>query len=98
MQNNVANQVSVRPYLDNGQLADFRVRLDAIGTDDYGSFKLTDFKSSDTAGLTPNQTEGYPLLEKNGGQVVGNNGGEYYPAGTPIPPTPVDIITPSDIP
>jgi hypothetical protein len=96
VQDNVADQVSVKPYLDNGELADYRVRLDAIGTDESGDIALTDFKSSETAGFTPNQTEGYPLLERNGGEVVGAKGGQLYPAGTQIPPTPVDILRPGD--
>ncbi|WP_419728009.1 hypothetical protein [Lichenicola sp.] len=95
-QTNVASQVSVRPYTDDGELADYRVRLDAIGQDDTNTLRLTDFKSSDTAGLTPNQTTGYPLLENNGGQVVGNAGGPDYPAGFQIPPTKVDIVRPGD--
>jgi hypothetical protein len=97
IQNNVEDQVSIRPYLDSGELADFRVRLDAIGTNDEGAVQLTDFKSSDTAGFTPNQQVGYPLLENNGGQVVGYNGGDAYPPGTQIPPTSVNIIRPPDI-
>jgi RHS repeat-associated protein len=98
VQNDVAPQVSVRPYTDSGDLADYRVRLDAIGTDDAGNLNLTDFKSSDTAGFSPNQANGYPLLQNNGGQVVGNNGLPFYPPGTQIPPTPVNIIRPGDIP
>jgi hypothetical protein len=38
------------------------------------------------------------LLKKYGGVVVGKNGREFYPAGTEIPPTEVDIIRPADIP
>jgi hypothetical protein len=94
-QNDVEDQVSIRPYNDDGTLANYRVRVDAVGTDDDGTYHLTDFKSSDTAGFTPNQTTGYPLLEKNGGVVVG---GDAYPAGTQIPPTAVDVLTPNDIP
>ena len=33
---------------------------------------------------------------RNGGQVVGNNGGEFYPAGTQIPPTKVTVYRPGD--
>jgi hypothetical protein len=53
---------------------------------------LTDFKSSDTAGFTVNQEYGYPLLEQNGGMIVGNNGGDFFPDGRTIDPTPVDVI------
>jgi RHS repeat-associated protein len=92
--NNVVGQVSIRPFTESGDLAVFRVRLDALGTDTGGGTNLFDFKSSATAGFTPNQRLGYPLLEQFGGQVVGGNGGVFYPAGTPIPPTPVTIIRP----
>ncbi len=95
-QTDVAEQVSVRPYDHSGQPTDYRVRLDAMGRDDTGALRLTDFKSSETAGLNQNQQAGYPLLKDNGGQVVGNNGGAAYPAGFPIPPTPVDIVKPRD--
>lgn len=96
-QTDVQSQVSVRPYInESGELANYRVRLDAFSRDAEGNLHLTDFKSSDTAGLTPNQKVGYPLLEKYGGQVVGNNGGAAYPAGFDIPPTEVDIIKPGD--
>jgi len=90
----VAEQVSVRPFTESGELADFRVRLDALGTDNSGNVNWYDFKSSATAGFTPNQEEGYPLLQKFGGQVVGGNGGLAYPAGTLIPPTSVTILRP----
>lgn len=95
-QTDVQSQVSVRPYDDSGNLTPYRVRLDAMGSDSDGNLHLTDFKSSDTAGFTPNQDSGYPLIERNGGQVVGNNGGASYPAGFQIPPTPVDILRPGD--
>lgn len=95
-QSDLRTQVSMRPFTESGELADYRIRLDAIGRDDTDTLRLTDFKSSDTAGLTSNQSSGYPLLEKYGGEVVGDNGGARYPAGFPIPPTDVDIIRPGD--
>ncbi len=88
---NVAEQVTVRP---NG--ATSNVRLDNMSTQN-DAIKLTDAKSSATAGFTPNQTTGYPLLQQNGGVVVGNNGAAFgFPAGTQIPPTKVDIVRPLD--
>ena len=70
-----------------------------MGTDlDDGTIHLTDFKSSNTAGFTPNQEFGYPLLEQNGGIVIGDNGGEWYRDDTIIPPTAVDTIRPDDLP
>ncbi len=98
VQQNVKDQVSIVPYDSSGNPVDFRVRLDAVGMDDAGIIRLTDFKSSDTAGFTPNQQLGYSLLEQNGGIVVGDNGGKFYPVNTIINPTPVDIIRPGDLP
>jgi len=47
--------------------------------------------------ITSNQKIGYPLIEQNGGVVVGNKGAaQGYPAGTIIPPTKVDIIRPAN--
>jgi hypothetical protein len=94
IQNNVADQVSIRPLTESGDLASFRVRLDALGTDDAGTIRLFDFKSSETAGFSPNQRVGYPLLQQFGGVVVGNNGLPWYRPGIVIPPTPVTIIRP----
>ena len=56
---------------------------------------LTDAKSSATAPHTPGQEVGYPVIEQNGGVVVGNKGASKgYPAGTVIPPTKVQIRRP----
>ncbi|WP_460501045.1 hypothetical protein, partial [Dyella jejuensis] len=98
--NNFLEEVSIQPFTDaDGNLADFRVRLDGIGTDpDTSNFGLLEAKSSETAPLTTNQSEGYPLLGSYGGQVVGKAGNPYYPAGTVIPPTQVQIIRPSNLP
>jgi hypothetical protein len=67
-----------------------------LGTSDNGSLQLYDFKSSATSGFTANQQLGYPLLQQFGGQIVGDNGGLPYPAGTIIIPTPVTILRPGD--
>lgn len=98
IQDNYVEELSIKPNTADGP-ADFRVRLDGIGEDPAtGSVVLTDAKSSVTAGFTPNQTVGYPLIEQYGGTVVGANGGNIYPAGTSIPPTTVTIIRPGDLP
>jgi hypothetical protein len=95
----IADQVSIRPFVNaSGDLADYRVRVDAMSIDADGNLQLTDFKASDTAGFTPNQQTGYPLLQQFGGQVVGGNGGPFYPAGFVFPPTQVTIITPANLP
>jgi RHS repeat-associated protein len=89
-QTSVREQVSVRPYTDaSGTLADYRVRLDALGQGG-GAFRVSDMKSG-AGGFQPNQVKGYPLIEKYGGVVVGSKGGAAYPAGTKIPPTQVDV-------
>src|SRR5665213_3546598 len=38
----VAGQVSIRPFTASGDLANFRVRLDALGTDNAGTVNLYD--------------------------------------------------------
>lgn len=96
---NVENQVSIRPLLEDGTPADFRVRVDTVGTEPgTGDIQLLEGKASETAPLTPNQQAGYPLIQQNGGIVVGNGGGAAYPAGTVIPPTPVQVFRPSSLP
>lgn len=97
---NFLEEVSIRPFTDtSGTTAPFRVRLDGLGTDPVNtSYGLMDAKASSTAPLTPNQTVGYPLLGQYGGVVVGKAGGSYYPAGTVIPPTQVQIIRPTNLP
>jgi hypothetical protein len=95
----VRTQVTIRPRLDNGQLADYTVRVDDLGRNrTTGAIELIDAKSSDTAGLTTNQTKGYPLIERNGGVVVADNGGARYPNGFVIPRTRVQFITPRVLP
>jgi hypothetical protein len=90
---NIAEQVTVRPNVEGAK----NVRLDQLSTKD-GGIKLTDAKSSETAGLTKNQKTGYPAIEQYGGIVVGNKGAaQGYPAGTLIPPTRVDIVRPKDL-
>jgi hypothetical protein len=91
-------QVSVRPYVDaSGTLADYVVRLDAVSVNRKGALQLTDFKSSDRAGYTRNQAKGYPLVQRYGGQVVGESGGAQYPHGFQIRPTEVTTIRPRDL-
>jgi filamentous hemagglutinin len=85
--------------LDNGQLADYTVRVDTMGRSrTNGAIELLDGKSSPGAGFTTNQRTGYPLIQRNGGVVVGGNGEPFYPAGTVIPRTKVQPIRPTDLP
>ena len=79
VQNNVADQVSIRPFTESGDLANFRVRLDARARTMLAALTCTISKLSAGAGFTPNQQIGYPLLEQYGGQVVGGNGMLWYP-------------------
>ncbi|OXA90198.1 RHS repeat-associated core domain-containing protein [Flavobacterium hydatis] len=90
---NVSEQITVSPNDGKGGTTP-NVRVDNMSKKD-GKIRLTDAKSSKTAGNTKNQKVGYPALEKHGGTVVGNKGAAHgYPAGTKIPPTKVDIIRP----
>lgn len=98
-QDDYMEQISIKPNTANGP-ANFRVRADGVGRE-RGSGRIlpTDAKASDTAGLTPGQKQGYPLIEQYGGTVVGKKGGTTYPAGTQIPPgTTVEIVRPDDLP
>jgi RHS repeat-associated protein len=91
----VVRRVSVRPRLDNGKLGG-RFQTDAMSIDPRGRIRLNEFKSSPTAGFTPRQKVGLPLVRRNGGVVVGDAGGRDYPRGMVIDPTPVDVHRPSD--
>ena len=97
--NDVTEQVSIRPRLNNGKLADYSVRMDTMGRNrTTGAIELIDAKSSARAPLQPNQIPGYPLIARNGGVVTGENGLVAFPAGTQIPPTKVQLVRPSDLP
>ncbi|MEG0345952.1 MAG: hypothetical protein RR435_06725 [Erysipelotrichaceae bacterium] len=67
-----------------------KIRVDAIGIDkNTGNVVINEFKSSQTAPLTPNQKICFPQLEAGGGKVVGNGkgifkGGFEIPAGTKV--------------
>jgi hypothetical protein len=68
--------------------------LAAIGVDqESGEIKIQEYKSSDTAPFTKNQTNAFPQIENNRAEVVGKGKGEF-PGGTKIPPTKIDIIRP----
>lgn len=71
-----------------------KTRVDAIGVDkETGSIRIQEYKASETAPLTPNQTITGPLIEQDGGVVVGRGKGEF-PGGTVIPPTRIEIVRP----
>jgi RHS repeat-associated protein len=92
----VGEQITIKPNPDPGGQTPKKVKLDDVSMKD-GKFKLTDAKSSATAPNTPNQKAGYPLIERNGGTVVGKGAAKKgYPEGTKIPPTKVDIIRPNN--
>ncbi|MGI0486546.1 eCIS core domain-containing protein [Pantanalinema rosaneae CENA516] len=76
--NNVADQVRIRPILDNGQPADFYFIVDHLGNSRAGG-QLIAFESKISPGapLTPNQSAGYPLLSRNGGIVESRSAGIY---------------------
>ncbi len=85
---NIQTQVSIKP--EGGSK---NVKVDVVSTNN-GNINLTEAKSSSTAPLTKNQKEGYPLIEKNGGTIVGQ-GKPGYEGGTKIGPTKVDVIRPN---
>lgn len=88
----IATQVTVKP---NG--GDKNVRLDNVSTRD-GKTVLSEAKSSNSAPLTKNQGDGFPLIEKFGGVIVGKNGERFgYKAGDVVPVQKVEIIRPNDI-
>lgn len=93
-QTDIRAQVSIRPNIDaNGTPAPYRVRVDFLGLEG-GDLRISDAKASATAPFTARQTTGYPLIEQFGGTVVGTKGGAAFPAGTPIPPTRIDVYRP----
>jgi hypothetical protein len=59
-----------------------------------GSYSFVEVKNGPNAGLTPNQTIGYPAIQAGGAVPAGANAantGVLIP-GVPIGPTPVRII------
>jgi uncharacterized protein RhaS with RHS repeats len=94
---NVNNEVYIRPTLNNGKPANYRIRAD--NTVNAGGSKvptkILEAKGSATAPLTKNQKKGFPLIRKNGGTIeTGTGRGKVL---TPIPPTKVQIVRPGDI-
>ena len=86
-----AGGVSAEAYEPGSILTEgTKIRVDAIGVDkNTGNVVINEFKSSQTAPLTPNQKVGFPQLEAGGGTVVGNGkgiftGGFEVPAGTKV--------------
>lgn len=89
--NNAVEQVTIKTN------AGIKIRVDAIGIDKKtGNVVINEFKSSQTARLTPNQEKGFPQLEQGGGVVVGQGKG-IFTGGYEIPPgTKVEIIRPTN--
>jgi Domain of unknown function (DUF4157) len=93
---NVADQVRIRPLLDNGQPADFYFIADNLGMfPTSGRSVAFDSKLSSLAPTTPNQAIGYPLLGRNGGIVESRGLDDLgFPHGHQLPPTPVYRVQP----
>ena len=73
---------------------DVRIRVDGIGINpDTGKVEILEYKSSDTAPLTPNQRKAFPYLEQNGGTIVGDGKG-IFTGGETISPTRVEVERP----
>lgn len=90
----LSDQQEVRPQITlrtKGPLG-VKIRVDAIGIDRVtGEYRVTELKSSLTAGFTKYQIIGFPELEIYGGVVVGD-GKHPHVRGTDIPPTKVKTI------
>ena len=83
----VAEQITVRTQSGT------KTRLDMITKEADGGCRLVECKSSATAGLTKNQSKGFPEIEASGATVVGKGKGNF-PGGTEISPQKVDVIRP----
>jgi hypothetical protein len=74
-----------------------KIRVDAIGYDystNPPTIVIQEYKSSDTAPMTPNQTIGIPQLFQGGGIIVGKGKGVFR-RGVVIPKgTEVEIVRP----
>ena len=75
-------EITIRPYDDNGNLVDYNVRVDEINNDFFNEVKATE-----TAPYTRNQRKGYELLQRNGGEIRGS-GKPGFEGGTKLGPTP----------
>jgi RHS repeat-associated protein len=89
---NVQEQVYIRPLDANGNPVNYRVRADNTITQPGKPIDVIDAKASSTAGYTPNQKSGYPLIKQNGGIIESGPN-----AGTVLPPTTVRRIDPTNI-
>ncbi|WP_443751352.1 hypothetical protein [Asticcacaulis solisilvae] len=91
-------RLSVRAFNADGTLAEGRTVLDLAGYRlDNGQFGALEFKLSTDAPLTARQQLHFPLLEQNGGVIVGAKGEAIgLPAGAKIAPTtPVRVNGPT---
>jgi len=74
-----------------------KTRLDHLFRDPTNNaIRCIESKSSETAPLTPNQEAAFPEIESRGAIVVGA-GKPGFPGGMIIPPTPVEVIRPSNL-
>lgn len=75
-------EITIRPFDDNGELVDYNVRVDEL----TNSF-FNEVKASESAPYTPNQLNGYLLLQRNGGMIRGA-GKPGFEGGTKLAPLP----------
>jgi hypothetical protein len=74
-QGQMVRRLSVRAFDADGKLLPGRTVLDAAGNQlGSGQFGALEFKLSTNAPYTARQAEHFPMLEKYGGVVVGENG------------------------
>lgn len=90
----LVSQVEIRPYLDRAKtkLAKNSFIVDHLATTGDKRYFGFEDKLTPRAPLTPNQTAGYPLFQRNGGVVVGKHA-HAFPDG--LPPTPVARVMPA---
>lgn len=89
-------EITVRPNVPEGSPPHPNVRFDGIGYEPGTTvIRPREYKASETAPFTPNQTTGYPLITEHGGVVVGTGKGDFV-GGVVIPPgTRIDVIRPN---
>ncbi|MBQ6945895.1 MAG: hypothetical protein IJN43_16475 [Ruminococcus sp.] len=88
----IFGQVTIKVKIDNDKY--IKTRVDAIDLDKKGNVVIYEFKSSPTAPLTQNQKKAFPILQKDGGVIVGKGKGEIFKGGVVISPTEVEVIRP----
>jgi RHS repeat-associated protein len=93
---NVRNEVYIRPILDNGKLANYRIRADNTvhANNSMKPSQILEAKGSATAPFTKNQKKGFPLIQRNGGIIETGTGKQK--TFMKIDPTKVTVVRPGE--